>query len=121
MLFFPLNTFIKVVNPLSSFFFKFFFNLGPQIGYCFRDTEYGTKNPNAKHQYVPIEHPFDWGAAAGLGVYYRAKKVGLFQLEARFNYSFGSIFNNRTTDYFEFANSINVSINLAYMWQFKVK
>jgi hypothetical protein len=96
-----------------------FFNLGPQIGYCFRDTEYGTKNPNAKHQYVPIEHPFDWGAAAGLGVYYRAKKVGLFQLEARFNYSFGSIFDNAMTDYYNYANPINLSINFAYMWQIK--
>ena len=99
--------------------FRGFLNLGPQIGYCFRDTEYGTKNPNAKHQYVPIEHPFDWGAAAGLGVYYRAKKVGLFQLEARFNYSFGSIFDNAMTDYYNYANPINLSINFAYMWQIK--
>ena len=96
-----------------------FLNLGPQIGYCFRDTEYGTKNPNVNHQYVPIEHPFDWGLAGGLGVYYRAKKVGLFQLEARFNYSFGSIFNNALTDYYNYANPMNLSLNLAYMWQIK--
>ena len=96
-----------------------FFNLGPQIGYCFRDTEYGSKNPNATHQYVPIEHPFDWGLAGGLGVYYRAKKVGLFQLEARFNYSFGSIFDNALTDYYKYANPINLSLNIAYMWQIK--
>lgn len=96
-----------------------FFNLGPQIGYCFRDTEYGSKNPNATHQYVHIEHPFDWGLAGGLGVYYRAKKVGLFQLEARFNYSFGSIFDNALTDYYKYANPINLSLNIAYMWQIK--
>lgn len=101
--------------------FRGFLNLGPQIGYCFRDTEYGTKNPNYSHQYVPIQHPFDWGVAGGLGMYYRTNKIGLFQLEARFNYSFGSVFNNRTTDHFSFANPIGLSLNLAYLWQIKIK
>ena len=98
-----------------------FFNLGPQIGYCIRESSTGDTNPQYTHQYADLHKPFDWGLAAGLGIYYRTNNIGLFQLEARGNYSFGSIFNNRTTDYFEFANSINVSINLAYMWQFKVK
>ena len=95
-----------------------FFNLGPQIGYCFRDTEYGNKNLAAP-QYEQIVNPFDWGGAGGLGVYYRAKKIGLFQLEARFNYSFGSLFANRLTDYYKFSNPINLSVNIAYMWQIK--
>lgn len=98
-----------------------FLNLGPQIGYCFREIEYGTKNPNQTHQYLPIQHPFDWGVAGGIGMYYKSSKIGLFQLEARFNYSFGSIFENRTTDYFSFANPIGLSINLAYLWEFKNK
>lgn len=98
-----------------------FFNLGPQIGYCFRDIAIGTSNPQYKHQYSDIQKPFDWGLAGGLGIYYQSYKIGLFQLEARCNYSFGSIFNNQKTDHFDFANSLNVSLNLAYMWQFKVK
>lgn len=100
---------------------RFFFNLGPQIGYCFRDVATGTPNPHYKHQYENIQKHFDWGLAGGLGVYYRHKKVGLFQIEARCNYSFGSIFNNRKTDYFELSNPINVSLNFAYMWQIKIK
>lgn len=99
--------------------FRGFFNLGPQIGYCFRDTESGTKNPDASHQYESIQRPFDWGLAGGLGCYFRARKVGLFQLEARFNYSFGSIFDNDLSDPFNFANPINLSLNFAYMWQIK--
>lgn len=98
-----------------------FLNLGPQIGYCFRDVATGNRNPQYTHQYEEIQKPFDWGLAAGLGIYYRHPKVGLFQLEARCNYSFGSVFNNRITDYFDFANSMNVSINLAYMWQIKIE
>ena len=101
--------------------FRGFLNLGPQIGYCLSDTEYGTKNPNQTHQYVAIQNPFDWGLAGGLGVYYRTNKIGLFQLEARFNYSFGSVFSNRKTDHFEFANPIGLSINLAYLWEIKIK
>lgn len=101
--------------------FRGFLNLGPQIGYCFRDTDYGIKDTSQSHQYIPIQHPFDWGLAGGLGIYYRTNKIGLFQLEARFNYSFGSIFDNQKTDHFEFANPINLSINFAYLWEIKVK
>ena len=101
--------------------FRGFLNLGPQIGYCFRDTEYGTKNPLYTHHYVPIQQPFDWGLAGGLGMYYRSNKIGTFQLEARFNYSLGSIFNNRITDYFTSANPMNLSINFAYLWEIKIK
>ena len=101
--------------------FRGFINLGPQIGYCFRDAEYGTKNPLYKHQYLPVQHPFDWGLAGGLGVYYRTKKIGLFQLEARFNYSLGSTFSTKVTDHFKMANPINLSVNFAYLWEIKIK
>lgn len=99
--------------------FRGFFNLGPQVGYCFRDVELGTKNPNYSHQYGKIDNPFDWGLAGGLGMYYRTNRAGLFQLEARFNFSFGSVFRNTSIDHFDFANPMNLSLNLAYMWEFK--
>lgn len=98
-----------------------FLNLGPQIGYCIRDIANGNPNPKYKYQYAKIQKPFDWGLAGGLGMYYRHEKVGIFQIEARGNYSFGSIFNNRKTDYFQFANAVNISVNFAYMWQIKIK
>lgn len=101
--------------------FRGFLNIGPQIGYCFRDTEHGTKNPLYTHQYEAIQQPFDWGLAGGLGMYYRTNNIGTFQLEARFNYSLGSVFKNRITDYFTAANPMNLSVNFAYLWEIQIK
>ena len=98
-----------------------FFNLGPQIGYCFRDTQSGEQTPKYKYQYAPIDNPFDWGLAGGLGIYYRTNKIGLFQLEVRANYSFGNLYDNSKTAHFEFSNPLNASLNLAYMWEIKIK
>lgn len=101
--------------------FRGFLNLGPQIGYCFRDASYGTPNPLYTHQYEKIDKPFDWGVAGGLGVYYRTNKIGLFQLEARMNYSFGGVFGTSKIDYFTSASPVNLSVNFAYLWEIKIK
>ena len=108
-----------------------FFNLGPQIGYCIYSSEKGEvpavydiirkaggKSKTA-HQYAAIEKPFDWGLAAGLGFYYRSKYAGVYQLEARFSWSFGNAFNDSKMDYFDYSNPMSLSLNFAYMWQFK--
>lgn len=101
--------------------FRGFLNLGPQIGYCIRDV--GTDLPAdiTAPQYLPIEKTFDWGLAGGLGCYYRTKRIGLFQLESRFNFSMGTLYGNRKTDYFNQSNMMNLSLNLAYMWEIKLK
>lgn len=101
--------------------FRAFVNVGPQLGYCIRDVQLGTSNPHYKYQYAEVEKPFDWGAAAGAGVYYRTNKIGLFQLEARFNYSLGGVFKVSKMNHFEAANHMNLSLNLAYLWEFKSK
>ena len=98
-----------------------FFNLGPQIGYCFRDVSTELPSNVASPQYQPLDNPFDWGLAGGLGCYYRTKKIGIFQLEARFNFSLGTIYSNRKVDYFSQSNSMNLSVNFAYMWEIKIK
>lgn len=101
--------------------FRGFLNLGPQIGYCIRDLSSGTPLTATGHQYAAIDKPFDWGLAGGLGCYYRTKKIGLFQLEARFNFSMGTTYNNRKVDYFSQSNAMNLSVNLAYLWEIKIK
>lgn len=101
--------------------FRAFINLGPQIGYCFRESESGTKHPIETTQYQPIERPFDWGAAGGLGFYGRSEKAGIFQLEARFHYSMGHLFNNQMAAYFDSSNTMSVSLNVAYMFQIRTK
>ncbi|MBR1929435.1 MAG: PorT family protein [Paludibacteraceae bacterium] len=92
-------------------------NLGPQIGYCIYEKHYGDKGTGA--QYNPIEKPFDWGLAGGVGMYVRTGKAGVWQLGARFNYSFGAIFSTRKTDYFSQANQMNLSLNIGWLWQVK--
>ena len=101
--------------------FRAFLNLGPQIGYCFRDISTELPNTIISPQYQPIDKPFDWGLAGGLGCYYRTRHIGIFQLEARFNFSMGTIYNNRKVDYFSQSNAMNLSLNLAYMWEIKIK
>ena len=109
-----------------------FFNLGPQVGYCIRSvntdnvplpysTVIGTDAETSRtaHQYAKIEKPFDWGIAAGLGFYYRSRWAGVYQLEARFNWSFGNTFNDSKMDYFDYSNPMSLSLNFAYMWQIK--
>lgn len=107
-----------------------FFNLGPQIGYIIRETQSDVptaysaawtsgKGSGTYHQYVPVENPFDWGVAGGLGFYYRTAKAGTYQIEARFNYSLGSLFSTSKMDYFAYSNNMNLSLSLAWMWQVK--
>lgn len=71
-----------------------FVNLGPQVGYCVKAT---TAQASA----------VDWGIAGGLGFYYRSRHAGIYQLEARYDYSF--------------SDDMALSINLAWLWEFKKK
>lgn len=101
--------------------FRGFVNIGPQIGYCVYD-DLGTGVRQATgHQYASLDKPFDWGAAGGVGCYYRSRNAGLYQIEVRFNYSLGAIFDNSATDYFSTANPMELSLNLAWMWEFRPK
>ena len=47
--------------------FRAFLNLGPQIGYCFRDAATELPSFITQPQYQPIDKHFDWGLAGGLG------------------------------------------------------
>lgn len=111
--------------------FRGFINLGPQVGYMIHEQQNGLSPlPNAwadgldsktAHQYAKTEKPFDWGLAGGLGVYYRSRKAGTYQLEGRFNYSLGTCFRSTQMDYFSAANHMNLSLTFAYLWEFKHK
>ena len=109
-----------------------FINLGPQIGYCVHssikgevpspyNTVLGTDKESSRtaHQYAKVEKPFDWGVAGGLGFYYRSRYAGVYQIEARFSWSFGNSFLDSKMDYFDYSNPMSLSLNFAYMWQIK--
>ena len=97
-----------------------FVNVGPQIGYCIKDEGgEGTKQTASLHQYAGLDNPFDWGVAGGLGFYCRTKNAGLYQFEARFSYSFGTLFASKTSDYFRQSNPMNLSLSIAWLWEIK--
>lgn len=97
-----------------------FVNLGPQVGYCFNNAEWsGTKQTTSTYQYRPIDHLFDWGATGGVGFYGMHRKAGVFQLELRVYYSFGSLYNTSRAEHFAASNMLTACLNFAYMWQIK--
>ncbi len=105
-----------------------FLNLGPQIGFLVNEkgsnipTAYSSawnsgKGSGTYHQYVPLENRFDWGIAGALGFYYITQHAGVYQFEARFNYSLGSNFSTSRMDYFTSSNNMNLSFTVAYFWK----
>ena len=102
---------------------RWFFNIGPQIGYCVKDegNQGVLVNGAGQIEYQPIDHPFDWGLLAGTGVYVRTRKAGVYQFEVRFDYSFGGIYGTGLIDHFSMASPIDLSVNLAWMWPFVKK
>lgn len=86
---------------------RWIFNLGPQIGYCIKDES------NA------IDHPFDWGLAAGTGFYVKTRKAGIYELEIRCDFSLGGVLGTSVTDSHNMANPLDLSVNLG--WYFPIK
>lgn len=86
---------------------RWIFNLGPQIGYCVWE-ESGS-----------ITERFDWGLAAGTGLYVRTKKAGAYELEIRYDFSLGGVFGTTVTDTYKMANPMDLSINLGWYWPIK--
>jgi len=86
---------------------RWFFNLGPQIGYCVLDEK------------KSIDKRFDWGLAAGTGFYVQSKHAGVYELEVRFDYSFGGVYGTTVTDTYNIASPMDLSVNLG--WYFPLK
>lgn len=109
------------VPLLTHFYFgkqvNGFINAGPQIGYCIYDKGRHLPDESAE-QYMSLDHRFDWGIAAGLGMYVNSV-AGVWQIEARFNYSFQNIFADHKSDYFSSSVPYNLSLNFSYLWQVK--
>ena len=96
-----------------------YINLGPQIGYLIYDNMPAVEEGDLAYQRItPIANRFDWGVTAGIGMYARTI-AGVWQLEARFNYSLGTNFSSRAGAYFTGSNNMNLSLNFAYLWQIK--
>lgn len=88
---------------------RWFWNLGPQIGYCVADNTH------------TIDHPFDWGLMTGTGFYIQTKNAGVYQLEVRFDFSLGGIYGTGATDDHSMASPMDLSVNLGYLLPLRKK
>ena len=97
---------------------RFFFHIGPKIGYLLQETVLSNNNPNSTtEQHVQgVQNKFDYGLALGLGGLFKIKKQ-VFQFEGRGNFSASDIFSNDRRDYFDNSNLIHASVTLGWLLQ----
>lgn len=111
--------------------FRFFINLGPQIGLCLGESTSANFNyaePPAfdmtretQHYTKGVEHPFDYGLTGGGGFELRIKEKHAILVEARYYFGLGDIFNNRSSDYFSVSSNQGILLSLSYMVNIKKK
>ena len=106
---------------------QFFFQAGPQFGIYLSESSsanFNTAEPNLDDrankicaQYdMPVEHKFDYGIAAGLGMEYSVPGTGHFLIEGRYYYGLGNIYGDSKKDYFGKSNLGNIVIKISYLF-----
>lgn len=103
---------------------------GPQVGFCigektqksdFTLNEQGLPDrPNGMiSQYsMPIEHKFDYGITAGLGMEL-STKIGHFLVEGRYYYGLSDVFKNSKKDVFGRSNNNTIIAKFTYLFDIK--
>ena len=97
--------------------FRVFFNLGPKIGYAIgekSDKKIQDGTTNSPQHDMGIQKRFDWGLCGGPGIELRTG-IGTFQLEGRYYYALGDIFNSHKEDYFSKSSNQVLSAKVTYL------
>lgn len=100
---------------------------GPQLGYALGDSEIYSEEWTVDGEGTPdrlggmteqygkaIDHKFDYGITAGLGVEWRTRS-GHFMLDARYYYGLSDIFANGKKDTFARSNHNTISVRFTYL------
>ena len=106
---------------------QFFFQIGPQFGYWLSEStktnfDFAERNradrvnPVCAQDTMAVEHKFDYGIAAGLGLEYSVPRVGHFQLEARYYFGLGNIYGDTKRDFFSKSNMSSIIVKLAWLF-----
>ncbi len=106
---------------------QFFFHAGPQFGIYMSEStsaNFNTSDYNAEDranktsaQYdMAVEHKFDYGIAAGLGMEYSIPGMGHFMIEGRYYYGLGNIYGDSKKDFFGKSNIGNIVIKMSYLF-----
>jgi hypothetical protein len=107
--------------------FQFFFQAGPQFGYMLNENTQinfelnqanvqDRANTETTQYKMPVEHKFDYGIVAGIGVEYSLPKVGHLLLDARYYYGLGNLYGDTKRDYFARSNLSNIQLRLSYLF-----
>ena len=107
--------------------FQFFFQAGPQIGFCLGEKttsnfEIGARNTAQRTSQIfeqdtmSVERNFDYGIAAGLGLEFSHPKVGHFLLEGRYYYGLGDMYDNSKRGKFGRSANQTLMIKLTYLF-----
>ncbi len=110
--------------------FRFFINLGPKIGFALSESAKGNApgmgeltnaefndEEEERGEYLrskAYDKRFAWGICGGPGLELRTG-IGHFQIEGRYYYALGDIFNNRTTDPFTKSSSQVIYGKITYL------
>jgi len=99
---------------------RVFFNLGPKISYLLSERVLvnSTVNSTDIQQITSVQHTFDYGLCTGLGILFNIKGK-ILQLDTRANFGLSDVFANTKKDYFETSNNVDLSLNLAWLFQVK--
>lgn len=109
--------------------FRFFVNLGPQIGVCIGEKTNSNfdlntlpkfaVNRETEHYNKTVEKPFDYGLTGGLGCELRIKNNHAIMVEGRYYFGLADIFKNKSADYFSVSSNQSILVSLSYMYNIK--
>ena len=102
---------------------RLFFNFGPKFSFLLNEQvlKNDTLNSTSEQHIKKVYHPFEYGGALGFGYDLHTRNAGVFEIEARGYYGLSNIFADSKSDYFSTSNYLNISLNLAWYFQFTGK
>lgn len=110
---------------------KCFFNLGPEAGFLisekidanfdymnFASIEGFPQGYRTNEQLkMDIQNSFDYGIAGGVGIEFFINRRNSVQLEGRYYFGLGNIFNASKRDYFAASRGSSIEVTLSYMFR----
>ncbi len=107
----------------SKKYFRWFFNLGPEISFRVGDHTSTNITDDAKKERHkdPFKTVFDYGIVAGTGFEFQTRRAGIYQLEARYSFGLGDLFKNSTSDTYSRSSNQNISLCLGILFNIKHK
>ena len=109
--------------------FRFFVNLGPQIGICIGENTKSNFNlkeiplfetyRETTHYNMGVDKPFDYGLTGGVGCEVRIKNRHSISIEGRYYFGLADIFNNKSADYFSVSSNQSILASISYMYNIK--